>query len=163
MRGQNDFMKKMGIMKRKTVAQPSGKNLSGHRCAYSRGYVYTLEVMLAVASIMLTLVLMFSAPPEEPEAALAVMKQSVYDALFYMDQSDDLRAAVASGGVESIDTNLTAMLPSNIVFDTNICSVSCNSSSVPSNRTVVTVDYYVSGHRETFMNKKVRVWIWQKF
>lgn len=129
----------------------------------SKGYVYTLEVMLAVATIMATLVLMFGTAPEEPEAQLAVIKQTGYDALFYMDQTDELRDAVSRGALGEIDSNLTKMLPSSIKFDTNICTTSCNSTELPENRTIVTADYYISGYKDQFINKKLRLWMWEKF
>lgn len=129
----------------------------------SRGYIYTLEVMLAIAAIMATLVLVFSTTPEEPETDIAVIKQTGYDILYYMDQTNDLRDAVWKGSVSAIDANLTAMLPVNVLFDAAICTTSCVSGSIPANRTIVTVDYYVSGYREFFLNKKVRVWMWMQY
>ncbi|HIG97701.1 MAG TPA: hypothetical protein HA230_05155 [Candidatus Aenigmarchaeota archaeon] len=133
------------------------------RLSSSRGYIYTLEVMLAIATIMATLVLVFSTTPEEPETDIAIMKQTGYDILYYMDQTDDLRNAVWRGSISAIDANLTAMLPTNVLFDAAICTTSCVSSSIPANRTIITVDYYVSGYREFFLNKKVRLWMWMQF
>ena len=129
----------------------------------SKGYVYTLEVMLAVSLIFVTLILVFSSSPEEPETNLAIMKQNGYDTLFYLDITGDLRNAVARGAVSEIDANLTGILPQNIRFDTNVCTTSCNSTELPSNSTVVTVDYYIGGYRSEYVGKKVRLWMWRKF
>src|SRR3989338_153916 len=129
----------------------------------SKGYVYTLEVMLAVSLIFVTLILVFSSSPEEPETNLAIMKQNGYDALFYLDMTGDLRNAVARGAVSEIDANLTDILPKNVKFDTNVCTTSCNSTEIPSNSTVVTVDYYISGYRGEYIGKRVRLWMWRKF
>lgn len=128
-----------------------------------KGYVYTLEVMLAISMIFVTLILVFSSTPEEAETNLAIMKQNGYDALYYMDQNDDLRNAVSRGAVSEIDANLTDILPKNVKFDTNICTTSCNSTEIPGNRTVVTADYYISGYRGDYIGKKVRLWMWRKF
>lgn len=129
----------------------------------SKGYVYTLEVMLAISIIFVTLIFVFSSIPEKAETNLAIMKQNGYDALFYIDQTDDLRNAVSRGTVSEIDANLTAILPKNIKFDTNICTTSCNSTEIPANSTIVAVDYYISGYRGTYIGKKVRLWMWRKF
>ena|SRR3989338_9490867 len=129
----------------------------------SKGYVYTLEVMLAVALITVTLVLVFSSTPEQAETNLAIMKQNGYDALFYLDQNGWLRDSVSRGAVSEIDNNLTDILPKNQKFDTNICTTSCNSTEIPANTTLVVVDYYISGYRGTFVGKKVRLWMWRKF
>ncbi len=129
----------------------------------SRGYVYTLEVMLAISIIFVTLIFIFSSSPEQPETNLVIMKQSGYDALYYLDMTGELRDAVNRGAVSEIDSNLTDLLPKNIKFDTNICTTSCNSTELPANRTVVAVDYYISGYRSQYIGKKVRVWMWRKF
>lgn len=129
----------------------------------SRGYIYTIEVMLAIATIMAALILVFSTTPEETETDASIMKQTGYDILYYMDQTDDLRNIVKSGSISALDANLTAMLPSNVVFDAAICTTACVSSSIPANRTIITVDYYVSGYRDSFLNKKVRLWMWLQF
>lgn len=129
----------------------------------SRGYIYTLEVLLAIATIFVTLVLVFSNAPEQPEAHLAVIKQSGYDALFYMDQSGELRDAVSRGSVTAINSNLTATMPATILFSTAICTTSCQPSSLPANRTIVIVDYYTGDYRDQYIGKKVRLWMWEKF
>ena len=128
-----------------------------------KGYVYTLEVMLAVSLIFVTLILVFSSSPEEAETSLGIMKQNGYDALFYLDMTGDLRNAVSRGAVSEIDANLTDILPKNLKFDTNICTTSCNSTELPANSTIVTVDYYISGYRGEYIGKRVRMWMWRKF
>ena len=133
------------------------------RSGRSRGYVYTLEVMLAVAMMLVTLVLVFSGTPEQAETSLPTMKQTGYDALFYMDQAGDLGNSASRGAVDEIKVNLTAVMPAGIAFDADICSAMCNSTLVPANRTVVTVDYYVGGYRDMLVRKKVRLWMWEKF
>lgn len=128
-----------------------------------KGYVYTLEVMLAVALIIVTVVMIFGTGPKESETEIALIKQMGFDTLHYLDQSGDLRDAVARGALAEIDINLTIMLPTTIVFDSNICRGTCVSSSLPENRTVVVIDYYIGSYRDNFINKKLRLWLWKKF
>lgn len=129
----------------------------------NKGYVYTLETMLATATIFAALILIFATVPEEAEINLAVIKQTGYDALFYMDQNDELRKAVSKGSLSAINSNLSKILPPSVNFDTSICTISCNSTKIPENRTIVTVDYYIGGYREIYINRKVRLWMWEKF
>lgn len=129
----------------------------------SKGYVYTLEAMIAIALIFVTLIFVFSSSPEQPETSLAIMKQNVYDALVYLDQSDDLRNATSTGSVSAIESNLSKLLPASIKYDTIVCTTSCNSSELPANRTIVTVDYYISGYQDKYVGRKVRIWIWRRF
>src|SRR3989338_7753756 len=144
----------------------TGKNKSSERNAASshqKGYIYTLEVLIAVSAILVTIVLVFNSNPEEADTSLPIIKQNAYDALFYLDKSDDLRKIVATEGITQLERNLTALLPRNIRFDAIICTTTCNSLSLPSNRTIIIVDYYIGGYREKFVNKKVRLWLWSRF
>lgn len=137
--------------------------LAVDKVTYSKGFIYTLEVMLAVAIMLATLVLVFSTSPEQAETSLPTIKQTGYDALFYMDQAGDLRYYVSTGALTDIKNELATILPSGIVFDASICRTSCNSTLLPGNRTTVIVDYYVGAYRGQFINKKVRLWMWEKF
>ena len=128
-----------------------------------KGYIYTLEVLVAVSIILITLVLVFGTTPEEAETDLPVIKQTGYDALFYLDKSDDLRKIVTTEGIKQLNKNLTDLIPKNIKFDVTICTTTCTGNGLPPNKPVIVVDYYVSGYRETFVNKKVRLWLWAKF
>lgn len=148
-----------------TSISPTNKAETRKQTSYpaSKGYIYTLEVMLATATILATLILIFATVPEEAETNLAVMKQTGYDALFYMDQNNELRNAVSKGSLSSINNNLSKIFPTSVDFDTSVCTVSCNSTEIPANRTIIVVDYYIGGYREIYINKKVRLWIWEKF
>jgi|SRR3989344_3543540 len=133
-----------------------------YKCG-NKGYVYTIEVMLAVAVIMFMLVLTFSSAPEQPETNVALMKQGGYDALRYLDDSGALRQLAMRNDTNSLKANITALMTQSVVFDAAICNTNCTSYRIPFNRTIVTVDYYVSGYRDTYIGKKVRLWIWQLF
>ena len=128
-----------------------------------KGYIYTLEVLLAVSTMLITIVLVFSTTPEEAETDLPIIKQAGYDALFYLDKSDDLRKIVSTEGVKQLEKNLTDLMSKNIKFDVTICTTTCSSNGLPPNKPVMVVDYYISGYRETFLNKKVRLWLWSRF
>ena len=128
-----------------------------------KGYIYTLEVLIAVSMILVTVVLVFGKTQEEAQTEIPLIKQSGYDVLFYLDKSDDLRRIVSTEGVTALESNLTRLLPLNIAFDVTICTTLCGSISLPGNKTIVAVDYYISGYREKFINKKVRLWLWSKF
>ncbi len=152
------------VKKKKENYSGSSRNKNPNvRFGYSKGYIYTLEVLLAVSTILVTIVLVFSTTPEEAETDLPVIKQNAYDALFYLDKSDDLRRIVSTEGVKKLEKNLTDLLSKNIKFDVTICTSTCTATGLPPNKPVIVVDYYISGYREMFLNKKVRLWLWSKF
>src|SRR3989344_9117348 len=128
-----------------------------YRCGKMKGYVYTIEVMLAVAVIMFMLVLTFSSAPEQPETNIALMKQAGYDALHYLDTNGVLRQLAAQNdSYAQLKGNVSALVSHSIVFDAAICSAGC-SVALPENRTIVTADYYIAGYRDAYLGKKVRL------
>ena len=151
-------------MKKTKINRWKSKNNKNRQFRHSsKGYIYTLEVLLAVSTMLITIVLVFSTTPEEAETDLPVIKQAAYDALFYLDKSDDLRKIVSAEGVGQLEKNLTDLMTKNVKFHVTICTTVCSANGLPPNKPVVVVDYYISGYRETFLNKKVRLWIWSKF
>ncbi len=131
-----------------------------------RGYVYTLEVMLAIALVTGTMIFIFNIIPQTKQSNIVVIKSSAYNALEYLDATDDLRYLISEHkNTKELSKNLTAVLPVNLDFKIEICSLTevCDTSKVPINRTVVGIDYYISGYRDKFINKKVRLLVWEKF
>ncbi len=153
-------MYKFGKLFKKKFNQKSGNE---SKTGYSKGYVYTIEVMLSVVTVIFVLVLLFSKTPEQPETSMSIIKQNGYNALSYMDQSGDLRKIVIGNDTDALKRNVTSRIPTTTIFDAAICSGECSSANLPANRTIVSVDYFVSGYQEVYLGKKVRLWMWQKF
>ncbi len=131
-----------------------------------KGYIYTLEVMLAIALVTGTMIFIFNIIPQTKQSNIVVIKSSGYNALEYLDATDDLRYLVSEQkSTKDLSKNLSAILPVNLDFKVEICSLTeeCDTKKVPTNRTVVGIDYYVSGYNEKFVNKKVRLLLWEKY
>ena len=128
-----------------------------------KGYIYTLEVVFAAAIVFAATVFIFNLLPPQQLGAAPIIKKSAYNALSYMDVSGSLRPLVLAGDEIQIEKALSALLPVNIGYETQICRESCGTFQVETNRTVVVVDYYVAGLRENYAGSKVRLWAWQKF
>ncbi len=128
-----------------------------------KGYVYTIEVMLAVVTILFMIVVVFSNTPEQPETSLVLIKESGYDTLHYLDQRGVLRDLVSRNLTNMTRNNISALLPASIAFDVDICSTTCVSGNIPSNRTVIAVDYYIGAYKDRYIGKKVRLWMWELY
>ncbi len=129
-----------------------------------KGYIYTIEVLLALSLVLVMIVVIFSSTPEQPETSLVIIKQTGYDALHYLDQTGMLREAVNRDAYGEIAGNVTAMMPNNIKSDVAICtSTFCESYKIPVNRTIVAIDYYIAGYEQRYIQKKVRLWLWTRF
>ena len=131
-----------------------------------RGYIYTLEVMFAIALVTGTMIFIFNIIPQTKQSNIVVLKTSAYNALEYLDATDEMRYLVAERkNTKELSKNLSAILPVNVDFKVEVCSLAeeCDTKKVPTNRTVVGIDYYISGYRDKFVNKKVRLLVWEKY
>jgi hypothetical protein len=126
----------------------------------SRGYLYSIEVLLAVSAIFLALFFLFRAPAPEPDIEMAIVKQQGFYALEYLSSHDILEKYVADNNELAIERTLSDILSQNINFETEICRQNCDQTNVPANTTVIAVDYYVSAYKNIYLGKKLRLWLW---
>ncbi len=126
-----------------------------------KGYLYTLEVLIAISIIFVSMVMLFRYAPTQPDLGVSILKQQGFEALGYMDDKGTLRELVLMNNETAIEEELNLILLKAVNFETDICSLSCNKTSVPANKTVVAVDYYVSGYKDAYLGKKLRLWLWR--
>ncbi len=130
--------------------------------AKHRGFVYTLEVLIAVSIILVSLVFLFRSPPPKPALDTSVIKTQGMNALMFIDAKGTLRKNVFYDNETQIETELKLYLSKNIGFETELCALRCSAANLPSNETVIAIDYYISGYNENYLGKKVKLWLWRK-
>lgn len=128
-----------------------------------KGYIYTLEVMLAISIIVGSLFLIMGNVNTQQSYKPTSMARQVIDALKYMDMKGELRQYVNNDDEVSIETNMSSLLPDTIKFEVVVCSTNCVSTAVPADQTVITLDYFISGYKDNYFGKKVHVWVWEKY
>ncbi|MCX6818940.1 MAG: hypothetical protein NT129_02975 [Candidatus Aenigmarchaeota archaeon] len=117
----------------------------------SKGYIYTLEVMIAISIILISAAFIFGKPPVKPEMELSIIKQQGFNAIEYLDQKDLLRQLNDA----ELENQLSSLLSSNIKLRVN------NNTGLP-NQTVIAVDYYISGYKGTYLGKRIRLFLWEE-
>lgn len=128
-----------------------------------KGFMYILEVLIAIGIMMSAVVFLFGSAPETPEFSDVIIGQHGIDALTYLDNKGVLRQYVYESNEAMIEDSLTGILPNNIAFETEICTSTCDSTNVTGTRTLITFDYFVSGYKSIYSAKKVRLWLWERF
>lgn len=128
-----------------------------------KGYIYTLEVIFAAALVFTATIFIFNLLSPQQLTPTKTIKESAYDALSYIDASGSLRPVVLARDEPQLESMLSRFLPVNVGYETQICRESCSLVNVETNRTVIVVDYYIAGLRDTYAGSKVRLWAWQKF
>lgn len=127
----------------------------------SRGYLYTLEVLVAVTIITASIAFVFKFPQQKPETELSEIMRQGRNAIEYMDSVGILRDYVYQNNETAIEYELAAVLSGGIGFETEICENDCSPAGTPSNHTIVVTDYYLAGHGKNYEFKKVRLYLWK--
>ena len=125
-----------------------------------KGYVYSVEMLVAISIILVALIFTFQETPKEQEIEVGLLKRYSLEALDYLNYNRSLREFIAEDNETIIEDNLRAALPANFKYEIDVCSLQCDDSNVPKNKTVVVVDYYISGYRSDFLSKKIKMWVW---
>ena len=128
-----------------------------------KGYLYTLEVLIALSIIFGAVLFVYRSPPPKPESESLFIKQSGFDALKYLDEKGVLRMYAYQNNESALENDLSSCLVKSIGFEAAFCYDSCDSIGVPENQTVVAVDYYISGYRSASDAKKVRLYLWKLY
>ena len=116
-----------------------------------RGFVYTLEALVVVGVVFLTMAYVFRYAPPAPQSDITIMKRAGIDALEYLEQRGELRRYISELNEAQIA----------IKFETEICRDYCNTFGVPTRQTVAVVDYYVSAYRDSYEGQRIRLWLWR--
>jgi hypothetical protein len=127
-----------------------------------KGYVYTIEALIAIALILIATVIIFGISQTPSSSSLSLAKKQGFDAMEFLDQNDELRLLVAVGNKNDLKNRLKDLLPPGITLDVDICRYDCTANT-PANKNVVSLDYYISGYHDTFFMKKVKIWMWGSF
>ena len=128
-----------------------------------RGYIYTLEVLIAISIILVSMVSVFRTAPLRPEMEISIIKQGGFNALLYLDQIGALREMAIGKNESTIEQNLKSILPENVEFKAELCRTDCSTGNLPANKTVIIVDYYLGSYKETYSGSKVRLFLWKSF
>lgn len=127
-----------------------------------KGFVYTLEVLVAVGIVVVVAVAIFRSFPEKTQTDLATLKIQGFYALRYLDDTEALRKHIGGNNESVLENEIRTLLSSTVNVETEICGASCSDSNVPDDKDVVSMDYYISGYRSEYLEKRVKLWIWKK-
>jgi len=128
-----------------------------------KGYIYTLEVLVAASLIFVSLMFVFRSSPLKPQLEISLIKQQGFDALKYIDNEGNLKKYVSEADEKELEDELKDILIKTIKFETEICETECSQRNVPGGQAIIIVDYYVSGYRSSYDYKKVRLYMWKGY
>ncbi|MBI5347018.1 MAG: hypothetical protein HZB66_00210 [Candidatus Aenigmarchaeota archaeon] len=127
-----------------------------------KGYIYTLEVLIAASLIFVTLALIYKTPPIKPEMQLSTMEKTGSNALDYFYEKGDMRIWAYYNNESIFESELRNVIPRSVDFEISL-SRECDSKNVPENRTVIVVTRYISGLNDKLDIKKVCLYMWEGY
>jgi len=121
---------------------------------YMKGYMYTLEVLIAISIVFISLVFLFRSSPSIPNTDTSLVKTQIYDLLDY--RSDFVREKVSQNDEQAIEQMLKEFNDA-LSYKVKICSIGSCTAQLPDNVTITAMDYYVFADGN---GKKLRIWVW---
>ncbi|MDI6720994.1 MAG: hypothetical protein QMD85_01295 [Candidatus Aenigmarchaeota archaeon] len=127
-----------------------------------KGFVYMLEVLIAIGIVIVSAVIMFRDVPQKAETEISSLKNHGFYALKYLDDTGVLRNYVIQNNESLAENDVKAILPTTVNLEAEICGSTCSDANVPNSKDTVSVDYFISGYRKDYLEKRVKLWIWRK-
>ncbi len=121
-----------------------------------KGYVQTLEAVIALGIILLSITIVLT-PQTYPEKV--DLKDNYYNFLDHIDNKGLLRSYVENNMEAELSDELEDCLPKIASFSVKICSTSNCIASLPEDKTIESYNYFVAGYK-TPNPKLIKIWLW---
>ena len=125
-----------------------------------KGITKTLEVVIAASILLAGLGFMFMPKLNEP---IDDLRHQGYDALEYLDDSGKLRNFAKNNDNTGVSIGLDTLI--DYKFKAVFCKITCDSSGVPDQKSIVVIDHYISGYPDEncieIDPKKLRLYLWE--
>ena len=125
-----------------------------------KGISYTLEAVIAVSFLLLSLVFFFK-PFNVQDSSEYNYKKITYDSLKALSEGGKLRQYTLNNDATSIKNDLTTYI-SFLDYDVVIYNKTSNLTAIPtiSDDYVISVSYFLAGEAGNYSAKEVRVFVW---
>ncbi len=123
-----------------------------------KGYLYTLEAMIAALLILSTLVFIYQ-PQQKTSFDFSILKDSGLACLKDLDNRGLLRYYALNNMTQQMRSSLQNCLPRTANFSVGLCTDGC-SLDVPKNKTSVAVYRFISGEAATFQPMTINLAMW---
>lgn len=126
-----------------------------------KGYLYTMEVFIVLALLLLSVILVYRDPPTKPDQSFLIIEKQMLTAVeaFKKQEGDYYISKKNDTYIEEV---LRDTLLSNIKYDVVICKENCASDFLPDGRDIHVLDIYSSGYTK-YTPRKLRVYFWKKY
>lgn len=125
-----------------------------------KGLLKSLEAVIAVLGIMAIYIILYTGQQNIPDFETANWKLRGFEAIYNLDKAGQLKQYVLSNDNTTIDTKVSAFLPSSLEHQVQICgALDCPIVTKDAGK-ITSVDYLVAGDAANFTNRRVILYIW---
>jgi hypothetical protein len=119
-----------------------------------KGYLYTIEVLIATSIVFIAVGMAFKSPAIKPAMETELIGEQGFLKLQYLDVNGTLRELVMNRNETGLESALALAWPYEVSF-------SCDDRNLPENKTVITTVYYVVGEKHTYNYTKICLYSWE--
>jgi|GEM_PF-3286629 len=124
-----------------------------------RAYLYTLEVLIALSAVFITIALAMKFAPTKPNVEASLLQLKLSEAVEYLESAGKLRELVYAGDEVGLEEELESLLENLYEVEVVICTTSCNLPELPSTN-VAEVTRYFATNDSTYSFAKLIVYAW---
>ncbi len=123
-----------------------------------KGFMYTLEAMIAALIILSALVTVYSFSRQQENFDSAIIKEKGYSCVKDLDSGGILRYYALSNDSSGMRGYFQNCLPRSLNFSVSFCRACA--AGLPGNKTIVSVNYLVAGEGATFQPTSINLFLW---
>jgi hypothetical protein len=125
-----------------------------------KGLLKSFESIIAVLMIVTVFLILFRSGEINPDIEVVTWKYKGFDALKSLDDNNKLATWTLSNDTSSIETALLSLLPLGLNYDVVVCTQTCPSVSISSEK-IVSVNYFVTGNTTDIDPREVILYLWR--
>jgi len=125
-----------------------------------KGILKTFESVVAILMVITVFLIFFGSGEKIPDVETVTWKAKGFDALKTLDDWNKLASWALSNDTSSIETGLASLLPLGIDYDVVICTQTCPTVSISSDK-IASVNYFVAGNETNIDPREVVLYLWR--
>jgi len=125
----------------------------------NKGISKTFESIVAILSMMTVFIIYFSAKQTIPDFEMINREMKAFTVMKTLVENNEFRQWVLANDTETLKNKITMMMPSDINYDIQVCSLDCGKPNVTSER-MSSTSYIVAGDVNDFRPRQVVLYIW---
>jgi len=125
-----------------------------------KGVLKSFEAVIAILAVITVYLVLFGSGEKIPDIEVVTWRTRGFEALKAIDEKNKLATLALANDTSSIESELASLLPLGLDYDVVVCSQSCPSVGISSEK-ISSANYFVVGNTTNIDPKEVVVYIWR--